>query len=46
MFRAFLMIGAAVDVLIALFLLIVSGWMIDSWHDPKEPLAGPIVTTL
>jgi hypothetical protein len=46
MFRAFLMIGAAVDVLIAMFLLIVSGWIIDSWHDPREPWAGPIVTTL
>lgn len=46
MFRAFLMIGVAVDLLIAVFLVIVSGWMIDSWHDPKEPWAGPIVTTL
>jgi hypothetical protein len=45
-FRAFLIIGATVDLLIALFLLIVSGWIIDSWHDPKEPWAGPIVTTV
>jgi hypothetical protein len=30
--------------LIAAFLVIVSGWMIDSWHDPREPWAGPVVT--
>ena len=46
MFRAFLIIGAALDVLITVFLLIVSGWIIDSWNDPKVPWAGPIVTTL
>jgi hypothetical protein len=46
MFRAFLLIGAALDLLIAMFLLIVSGWIVDSWHDPRDPWAGPIVTTL
>jgi hypothetical protein len=45
MFRAFVMAGAAFDLLIALFLLIVSGWIVDSWHD-RDPWAGPIVTTL
>jgi ABC-type amino acid transport system permease subunit len=44
-FRAFLMIGAAIDLLIALILVIVFGWIIDSWHD-RDPWAGPIVTTL
>jgi hypothetical protein len=46
MYRTFLVIGAAFDLLIALFLLIVSGWIVDSWHDPRDPWAGPIVTTL
>jgi hypothetical protein len=46
MFRAFVAIGAAADLLIALFLFIAFGWVIDSWHDPREPWAGPIVTTL
>ena len=45
MFRAFVVAGAAFDLLIAVFLLIVSGWIVDSWHDPKDPWAGPIVTT-
>ena len=44
MFRAFLIAGAACDLLIALFLLLVAGWVIDSWHDP-QPWTGPIVTT-
>jgi hypothetical protein len=43
MFRAFLIAGAAFDLLIALFLLVVAGWVIDSWHDPV-PWTGPIVT--
>ena len=46
MFRAFVVAGAVFDVLIALFLLIVSGWIVDSWHDPRDPWAGPIVTTV
>jgi hypothetical protein len=45
-FRAFVAIGAGLDLLIALFLLVVFGFVLDSWHDPREPLAGPIVTTL
>ena len=45
MFRAFVVAGAAFDLAIALFLLIVSGWIVDSWHDPRNPWAGPIVTT-
>jgi hypothetical protein len=45
MFRAFLVAGAAFDLLIALFLVIVFGWILDSWHDPRDPWAGPIVTT-
>ena len=43
MFRAFLMAGAMFDLLIAVFLLIVAGWVIDSWHDP-QPWTGPFVT--
>ena len=43
MFRAFLIAGAAFDLVIALFLLVVAGWVIDSWHDPV-PWTGPIVT--
>jgi hypothetical protein len=46
MTRAFLAIGATVDLIIALFLLIAFGWIIDSWHDPRDPWAGPIVTSL
>ena len=46
MFQAFLVIGAVVDLLIAAFLVIVFGWVIDSWNDPREPWAGPIVTTV
>ena len=46
MYRAFLVIGGAVDLLIALFLVIVVGWIVDSWHDPHDAWAGPIVTTL
>ena len=45
MFRALVVAGAVFDALIALFLLIVSGWIVDSWHDPRDPWAGPIVTT-
>jgi hypothetical protein len=46
MFRAFVAIGTAFDLLIAGFLVIVFGWILDSWHDPRDPLAGPIVTTI
>jgi hypothetical protein len=46
MFRAFVAIGTAFDLLIAVFLVIVFGWILDSWHDPRDPWAGPISTTL
>ena len=46
MFRAVVTIGAGLDLLIALFLFVAFGWVLDSWHDPREPWAGPIVTTL
>ena len=46
MFRAVVTLGAGLDLLIALFLFIAFGWVLDSWHDPREPWAGPIVTTL
>jgi hypothetical protein len=46
MFHAFLAIGIGIDLLIAVLLLIVFGFILDSWHDPREPWAGPIVTTL
>ena len=45
MFRAFLIAGAFVDVLLALFLLLVFGWVMDSWHDPKGTWVGIVVTT-
>jgi hypothetical protein len=45
MFRALVALGVAVDLLIALFLVIVFGWILDSWYDPRDPWAGPIVTT-
>ena len=44
MFRAFLIFGAFVDVLLALFLLLVFGWVMDSWHDPKGAWVGIVVT--
>ena len=40
MFRAVVTIGAGLDLLIALFLFIAFGWVLDSWHDPREPWAG------
>jgi len=43
--RALLLTGAAVDLLIAGFLVLVFGFIIDSWHDPK-PWVGPVATTL
>jgi hypothetical protein len=44
-FRAFLIIGAALDILLALFLLLVFGWVLDSWHDPNGSWVGVSVTT-
>ena len=46
MFRAFLIAGAVVDVLLALFLLLVFGWIMDSWHDPNGAWVGVVVTAL
>jgi hypothetical protein len=45
-FRAVLILGAALDILLALFLLLVFGWVIDSWHDPNGAWVGVVVTTL
>jgi hypothetical protein len=38
-------LGIAIDLLMAAFLLLVSGWIVDSWNDPV-PWTGPIVTTI
>src|SRR5580765_2568891 len=46
MFRAFLIVGAFVDALLALFLLLVFGWVMDSWHDPKGAWVGIVVTAV
>jgi hypothetical protein len=46
MFRTFLIMGGALDLLIALLLVIVFGWILDSWHDAPVPWAGPIMTSL
>jgi hypothetical protein len=45
MFRALLALGVALDLFIAVFLVIVFGWILDSWHDPRDRWAGPIMTT-
>jgi hypothetical protein len=45
MFRAFLAVGATINLMMAVFLVIVFGWVLDSWHDPRDAWAGPIVTT-
>ena len=44
MFRAGVILGVAVDVLLFSFLLLVFGWVIDSWQDKRVPYAGLIVT--
>ena len=44
MYRAFVAIGVIIDLLMVGLLIIVSGWIIDSWHD-RNPWAGPVVTT-
>lgn len=44
MFRALVIFGTAIDLIIALFLLLVSGWVIDSWHDQRVAFTGMIVT--
>ena len=44
MFRAFLIVGAVFDILLALFLLLVFGYVLDSWHDPNGAWVGFAVT--
>ena len=44
MFRAFLILGAAFDILLALFLVLVFGYVMDSWHDPNGAWVGFAVT--
>jgi hypothetical protein len=44
MYRAFVAIGVIIDLLMVGLLIIVFGWIIDSWHD-RNPWAGPVVTT-
>lgn len=44
--RALALIGAAADILIAIFLVILFGYVLDSWHDPRDAWAGPIVTSV
>lgn len=46
MSRAFLIAGVALDTLFALFLLLVSGWIVDSWQDPKGAWVGVVVTAV
>ncbi len=43
MYRAFVAIGVIIDLLIVALLIIVFGWILDSWHD-RNPWAGPVVT--
>ena len=45
MFRAGVILGVAVDLLVVLMLLLAFGWVIDSWQDRRVPHAGVIVTT-
>jgi hypothetical protein len=44
--NALVILGVVVDVLMALFLLLVFGWIMDSWHDPNGAWVGVVVTTL
>jgi hypothetical protein len=46
MFRFFLIAGAALDILLALFLLLVFGYVVDSWDDPNGTWVGYVVTTV
>jgi hypothetical protein len=45
MFRPFVVLGAVIDIAMALFLLIVVGWILDSWND-RDPWMGPVSTAL
>jgi hypothetical protein len=42
---ALLILGVIVDVLMALFLVLVFGWIIDSWHDPNGAWVGIAATS-
>ena len=42
----FVVLGAFIDALLALFLLLVFGWVLDSWHDPNGAWVGIVVTTV
>jgi hypothetical protein len=42
--KTLLWIGTAADALMALLLVVVFGFVLDSWHDAREPWAGPVVT--
>jgi hypothetical protein len=44
MFRVGIILGVAVDLILAVSLLIVVGWVIDSWQDKRVPYVGLIVT--
>jgi hypothetical protein len=44
MFRAFVILGAVFDILLALFLLLVFGYVLDSWHDPNGVWVGLVAT--
>ena len=45
MVGAFLILGGVIDVLLALFLLLVFGYVLDSWHDPQGRWVGVAVTS-
>ncbi len=45
MYRALVVAGVTVDVLISLLLLAVFGWVIASWSDTRVAGTGMIVTT-
>ena len=42
--RALFVLGVVIDVLVTLFLLLVSGFILDSWHDPNGAWVGVVVT--
>ena len=45
-FRAFMILGVILDILLALLLVLVFGWVMDSWHDPNGAWVGVTVTLL
>ena len=44
--KAIIAFGVMVDIVLALFLLLVFGWIADSWHDPKGAWVGISATAL